>query len=61
MGVGVVLWVVGNQFLVEHVHGMLPSSVTDPSMAPSDVPVLINHYLHYFLWVEIPRRKGDSL
>jgi hypothetical protein len=37
---------------------MLTSLVRDPPMTPSDVLVLINPHLHYFLWVEIPRFKG---
>jgi hypothetical protein len=50
MGVGVVLWVVGKRFLVKHVvDGMLPFLVTDPPAVPSDVPVLINLYVHYLL------------
>jgi hypothetical protein len=50
MDVGVVLWVAGKLFLVKHVmEGMLPCPVTDPSSVPSEVPVLNNPYLHYFL------------
>jgi hypothetical protein len=57
MGVGLVLWVVGKRFLVQHVvDGMLPSPVkTHPRYLGCPVP--INPYLHYFLRTEIPRLK----
>lgn len=43
----------GKWSLVKNVvYGMLSSPVTDPSAISSDVPVLINPYLHYFLQVE---------
>jgi hypothetical protein len=57
MGV-VVLWVVGKQFLTKHIMDvMLPSPVTDPSAVPSDVSVLINPCLDYFLQMQIPCLK----
>jgi hypothetical protein len=57
--VGVLLWVVGKQFLVKHVMAsMLHTLVTDPSLVPLDGVVRINSYLHYLFWVEFPCVKG---
>jgi hypothetical protein len=59
MDVGVELWVVGKRFLVKHIADSKQSYPdTDPPMVISDVPVLTNVHLHYFLWAQIPCLKG---
>jgi hypothetical protein len=50
MGVGVVLWVAGEQFLVKYVtDSMLPSPFTDPYVVILNVLVCVNPCLHYLL------------